>query len=50
MPGKGKDPRNTEGEFHVPTLEVKGGYYSGGAGTVTTVGQMWYAHADVQYF
>ena len=37
MPGEGKYPRETEGAFNVPTVEVEGGHYSGGAGTVTAV-------------
>ena len=37
MPGKGKDPGNTEGEFHVLTLEVNDVHHAGGAGNFTAV-------------
>ena len=35
--GKGKNLGNTEGEFHVLTLEVEGGHHAGGVGTVIAV-------------
>ena len=37
MLGKGKNPGNTEREFHVSTLEVEDGHCAGGIRTVTMV-------------
>ena len=37
IPGKGKHSRQIEGEFHLSTLEVQGGYHAGGTVTATEV-------------
>ena len=35
IPIKGKQPRYAEGTLRVLSLEVEGGYYTGGTGTAT---------------
>ena len=37
MSGKGENSREVEGEFHISTLEAKGGYYEGGTRTANEV-------------